>query len=202
MLIFWTPGHATIEGNEIADRLAKDAAQQASHMPLDTSVVTLQDIKSSSRKSIISKWQQRWDISESGRFFYSFKPKVNGKLFLDIPCKNLGSSILQLRTGYNHLNEYKYKLSQCDSAECECGDIETVQHFLLDCPLYEEHRQRLQSNLFLHLGINYLDLPLLLGYEENEEHSNWRETILKELGDYIQNTGRLTSKVAENGTSK
>ena len=62
-----------------------------------------------------------------------------------------------------------------------------MQHFLLDCPLYEEH---------------HLDLPLLLGYEKNEEHSNWGETILKELGDYIRNTGRLTSKVAENGTSK
>ena len=123
VIIYWTPGHATIEGNEIADRLAKDAAQQASHMSLDTSVVTLQDIKLSSRKSVISKWQQCWGVSDSGRFFYSFKPKVNGKLFLDIPCKNLGSSILQLRIGYNHLNEYKYKWNQCESAECECGDI-------------------------------------------------------------------------------
>ena len=74
-----------------------------------------------------------------------------------------------------------------------------MQQFLLDCPLYEEHRQHLQSNRFLYLGINYLDLPLLLGYEENKELSNWRETILKELGDYIRNTGRLTSIVAENG---
>ena len=65
-----------------------------------------------------------------------------------------------------------------------------MQQFLLDCPLYEEHRQHLQSNHFLYLGINYLDLPLLLGYEENKELSNWRETILKELGDYIRNTGR------------
>ena len=42
----------------------------------------------------------------------------------------------------------------------------------------------------------------LLGYEENKKHNNWRETILKELGDYIRNTARFTSKVAENGTSK
>ncbi|MEW8548508.1 MAG: reverse transcriptase domain-containing protein, partial [Candidatus Thiodiazotropha sp.] len=40
VIIHWTPGHATIEGNEIADRLAKDAAQQASDMPLETSIVT------------------------------------------------------------------------------------------------------------------------------------------------------------------
>ena len=76
-----------------------------------------------------------------------------------------------------------------------------MQHFLLDCPLYEEHRHHLQSNLFLYLGINYLDLPLFLGYEENKEHSNWRETILKEQGDYTRKTGRPTSIAAETGTS-
>ena len=43
-------------------------------MPLDTSIVTLQDIKSSSRTT-------------------------------------LGHISPQLRTGYNHLNEYKYKLN-------------------------------------------------------------------------------------------
>ena len=43
--IQWTPGHATIAGNGIADRLAKDAAHQAPEMPVDTSVVTIQDIK-------------------------------------------------------------------------------------------------------------------------------------------------------------
>ena len=53
-------------GNEIADGLAKDAAQQASKMPMDTSVVTNQDVKSVAKKSNISKWQQRWDISETG----------------------------------------------------------------------------------------------------------------------------------------
>ena len=45
-----------------------------------------------------------------------------------------------------------------------CGDIETVQHFILECPLYEDTRQKLQKNLFLLLGIPYLDMDLLLGY--------------------------------------
>ena len=57
-----------VHGNTIADRLAKDAAHQALEMPVDTSIVTIQDIKNSSKKSIVSKWQQRRDISESGRF--------------------------------------------------------------------------------------------------------------------------------------
>ena len=172
--IHWTPGHATIAGNEIADRLAKDAAQQASKMPMDTSVVTNQDIKSAAKKSIISKWQQLWDISETGRFLYTFKPLVDGKLYLDLPSKDLFPIIHQLRTGYCKLNEYRFKLNQCESLKCDCGEIETVQHFLLECPLYEEERDQLLKNLFSQLGINYLDMDLLLGYSENENIPGWR----------------------------
>lgn len=195
--IHWTPGHATIQGNEIADRLAKDAAHEASEMPLDSSVITIQDIKTSSKKSVLSKWQQRWDISESGRCFYIFNSTVAGKTYLDAPSRDLFSLILQLRTGYCSLNDYRHKLNHTESPECECGDIETVQHFLLDCPLYDDQRQHLKKNLFFQLGVNYLDLPLLLGYDNNDDHFEWRETILRELGRYITTTGRLISKVAD-----
>ena len=95
----------------IADRLAKDALE----MPFDydTSIITIQDIKNSSKKSTVSKWQQRWDISESGRFL---KPLVDSKLYLDLPSKILFPTILQLRTGYCSLNEYRYNLNQCESS--------------------------------------------------------------------------------------
>ena len=46
--------------------------------------------------------------------------------------------IHQLGTGYCMLNEYRYKLNQYESSEYDCGEIEIVQHFLLECPLYEE----------------------------------------------------------------
>ena len=180
--IHWTPGHANIAGNEIADRLAKDAAHQASEMPMDSSIVTNQDIKSAARKSIIFKWQQRWDISETGRFLYTFKPLVDGKLYLDLPSKDLFPIILHLRTGYCKLNEYRCKLNQCESSECDCGEIETVQHFLLECPLYEDKRQQLLKNLFSRLGINYLDMDLLLGYGENEKIPGWRVGVQRYTG--------------------
>ena len=120
-------------------------------MPVDTSIVTIQDIKNSAKKSIVSKWQQRWDIYESGRFLHTFKPLVDSNLYLDLLSKDLFPTILQLRTGYCSLNEYRYKLNQCESSECVCGDIETVQHFILECPLYEDNRQKLQKNLSCNL---------------------------------------------------
>ena len=79
----------------------------------DTSIITIQDIKNSSKKSIVSKWQQPWDISESGTFL---KPLVDSKPYLNLPSKDHFPSILQLRTGYCSLNEYRYKINQCESS--------------------------------------------------------------------------------------
>ena len=93
-------------------------------------------------------------------------------------------------------------MNQCESLECDCGEIETVQHFLLECPLYEEERDQLLKNLFSQLGINYLDMDLLLGYSENENIPGWRESIIKELGQYLTSTGRLFSRVADEGVPK
>ena len=67
--IVWTPGHSDVDGNDVADRLAKEPAMEAEELEEETSVVTVQDIKKHARNSIKIKWQQRWDIGEFGRDF-------------------------------------------------------------------------------------------------------------------------------------
>ena len=74
-----------MEGNDVADRLAKEAAMEAKELEEETSVVTVQDIKKHARDSIKIKWQQRWDIGEFGRDFYLCKPFLKSKIRLDIP---------------------------------------------------------------------------------------------------------------------
>ena len=46
----------------------------------------------------------------------------------------------------------------------------TVQHFILECPLCVDNRQKLQKNLFLQLNIPYLDMDLPLGYYSENEY--------------------------------
>ena len=60
----------------------------------------------------------------------------------------------------------------------------------------QSFRMFVSKNLFSQLGINYLDMDLLLGYSENENIPGWRESIIKELGQYLASTGRLFSRVA------
>jgi hypothetical protein len=73
----WTPGHASIKGNEIADQLAKEAAREAEALEVSTQVFTKQDIR---KAAVTKKWQVRWDSSNSGRHYYRFHKVVKDKV--------------------------------------------------------------------------------------------------------------------------
>ena len=60
--ISWTPGHSDIKENELADRLAKDAAKEMKDLP---PVITMGDIKTAARESGKKKWQDMWEKSET-----------------------------------------------------------------------------------------------------------------------------------------
>ena len=71
---------------------------------------------------------------------------------------------------------------------CECGQIETVQHYLLECSLNDEARYTLLKRLREELEIQAPSIYTLLGYDSHVEFPNWRELICEEVG-YVQLIG-------------
>ena len=104
-----------MQGNDVPDRLAKEAAMEAKELGEETSVVTVQDIKRHARVSTRYKWQQRWDIGESGHDFFLCKPFLKSNPRLDFPNIKMFKQILQLRTGYSKLNDCRHKLGQVET---------------------------------------------------------------------------------------
>ena len=164
--ISWTPGHADIRGNELADKLAKEAAEEAKEMDDSSVVVTMEDVKSATKKFGIKKWQDMWEKSERGRTLYIHRPEVNFILKHSFKTTKGEKAISQLRTGYANLNEYLFKCGLKDSDKCECGEIETCDHFLLRCPVYETQREFLKKRLFQQLGLVLVDSEILLNAKE------------------------------------
>ncbi|VDI43508.1 Hypothetical predicted protein [Mytilus galloprovincialis] len=187
----WTPGHADVRGNEIADKLAKEAAKEANQIQKEAHItVTKQDIKTAARILVNKKWQHRWDNSDTGRFYYNFHQTVSNKSTFDYPDHKTAKIIRNLRSGY-YLKNYQNKINQNIDPKCECGQLETVEHYLLFCENYEEARQKLIHEIYFNTGSLHIDLELLLSIEKNDNVSVSNETLMRLLGDFICESRRF-----------
>ncbi|KAL8286929.1 hypothetical protein RQP46_003935 [Phenoliferia psychrophenolica] len=54
------------------------------------------------------------------------------------------SILTQLRTGRSHLRADLFKMGIEPSPLCDCGHIESREHFFLSCPLFAQARGRLR----------------------------------------------------------
>ena len=102
----------------------------------------------------------------------------------------------QLRMGYVRLNEFlcSVTVNVIESNTCQCGEIETVMHYLLHCPRFEEEREVLRKRLFDICGIIHLDLNMLLDAKKEDEFKDWRDTILSELESCVAKTQRFAAR--------
>jgi hypothetical protein len=68
----------------------------------------------------------------------------------------MSTVIYNLRSGYAKLNDYWHKLNITESANCQCGERETIEHYILHCDQYEEAREKLIHDMFLLSGSMHL----------------------------------------------
>ena len=78
--LIWIKAHVGTEGNEQADRAAKEGAAGGSHMKETQTPIPWQVAKNKIEEYTASKWKQRWITAPQ------YKHK---KLFYESPNKNL-----------------------------------------------------------------------------------------------------------------
>ena len=96
----WTPGHANMKCNEYADKLAKEAAQEAKEKDNLPPVISSGDVKEAARKLGLIKWQEMWEKSDKGRHLFQLRFKVYFKLDHTFQSSHGEKFISQLREGY------------------------------------------------------------------------------------------------------
>lgn len=191
----WVPGHKGLLGNELADREAKKAASglqsDKNSLPVflqDGLPASVAAIKQTFQLRLKEKWKERFQLSKRFQKFVLIDPKGSDSKFL----KNMGdlrkrqsSLLIQLRTGHIALNKYLHRIGKKDSPNCShCAyngrsHIETVKHFILECPAYSRERYRMRMKI----GHSSFSINTMLSEGK----------AVKALLQFIGETGQLNS---------
>ena len=103
----WIPGHCNLQGNERADRLAKEGARKEQpENPCSYSNIK-RILKSKSREEWLTKWKE----GETGRVVYKEMKEPNPKDNINSLSRKHQSAIFQLRTGHF---KYNFNLNRFD----------------------------------------------------------------------------------------
>ncbi len=142
VIFIWVPAHKGVEGNEKADRLAKEAVT-SEMVELDIKL-SRSEIKSIIKDKINRMWQERWDKEVKGRHLYNIHKEVTASKISGLERQE-ETWFSRLRMGHTSLNSGLHIIGKHQTGVCtNCGVIENVKHILLDCTQYTRERENMK----------------------------------------------------------
>jgi ribonuclease HI len=205
--LHWIPGHSEIKGNERAHKLAKTATGKNSNQPPQRNRVPWYLMRLALKKADIRAEMGQPRRKKTGKF----TRKIDAALHLGKSAElyqQLNSTeaaiLAQLRTGKSFLKEYLYKIKASETAMCDCGDTESIAHFLFSCSRWTQQRSRLRQQH----GRRFGDLSYALGgYSSRQEGGksidgrieHWKLDIkvVQATIQFAKDTGRLQANNQE-----
>lgn len=135
----WIPSHCGITGNEISDRLAKEAVHCGDMYPYKT---YSHDLLSLPAVFLSDEWQSYWNNSRllKGMFYSLIQPNISHKTWFRKAKlgKTVTSILIRMRLGHVCSPAHLAKLKIVNEPTCECGvDIGDVNHIFFSCVLHD-----------------------------------------------------------------
>jgi ribonuclease HI len=147
MTLQWIPGHFGIDGNETADQLAKEATTE--NMELEELPTSRSTMKQMLLEIIRTRWGITWSYLKSQSQVTLSLPSLGhlNKIHKDLSL--IESCIVsQFRSGHTKflLSSNRYG-KDSHNIYCQCGQIETTEHLLMKCWLYNDLRKQLRIDI-------------------------------------------------------
>ncbi|KAK4071132.1 hypothetical protein Purlil1_13494 [Purpureocillium lilacinum] len=195
--IRWVPAHAGVQGNEDADRAAKEATgwrERGAPGPRAEMPTELYSLRSTRRtwthKEAHKAWAARWAAETRGRTSYRYTPRPNKKVLRlhDGLSKRQSALLVQLRTEKIGLKDFLFnrRVPDATDANCPCREgRQTVSHVLLRCRKYRQLRRQelgplpgrhdlrdlLRERKAAAKAIKFMELTEILGQFRIESHT-------------------------------
>jgi len=139
----WVKAHVGIQGNKMADRLAKKAATEDigeivyDKMPRET-------IITEEKENGLTKWQEQWTSPTKGAVRKLFFPNIKQRMKTMIP---ISAEFTAIVTGHSLTRPYLHIFKFIPNSTCPCRrkEEQAINHITLNCKQLENERRILRN---------------------------------------------------------
>ena len=152
--------------------------------------------------TVINDWNSLPDDIKNAESLSSFKYHIN----LGNPCprglyfygdKEIQIIHARLRSKRSSLKEHLHLKNVVDSPLCRCGAVESTKHFFLECPFYNNQKDKMRQTIN---EITRLALQIILFGDDNLSLFD-NQRIFAAVHTYIRISRRFTSSMSMQGLS-
>lgn len=135
IVLQWIPSHIGLDGNELADNLAKQAITDG--IPMDITP-SFPNYIPTMKKECFNIWKEYFDerSREKGIWYRTIQPHPMSSPWIDNSILSRKEVIigLRLRSGHIPCNKFSYLMRKNISPNClTCNVIDDVYHILMEC---------------------------------------------------------------------